>query len=71
MDENKVVEVSKPGVKTTEFWLTLLAQVVAIVGMIAGAVQNEKWIAIVGIAASVLGKLGYDASRAKVKTLGM
>ena len=64
-------DLQKPGVKTTEFWLTIAAQIVAIVGLIAGAVQNQQWISVAAIAASVLGKLGYDASRAKVKVMGV
>lgn len=57
----------KPGYKTTEFWLTVLANVVGILlasGQFApGSVVAE----VLGVVAVVLSNLGYTYNRAKVK----
>lgn len=57
----------KPGFKTTEFWLSSLAVILGMV-LASGAVSDggmaEK---IVGGVLSVLGTLGYTASRTTVK----
>ena len=64
---------TKPGYKTTEFWLSLLATLLGFV-LASGAmdgVSQESWVAkLVGGAVAVLASLGYTASRAKVKTGG-
>ena len=61
----------KPGYRTTEFWLSLLATLLGFL-LASGAmdsVSEESWIArIVGGAVAVLASLGYSASRAKVKS---
>jgi hypothetical protein len=57
----------KPGYKTTEFWLSLAAVVVGLLfasGVVADGSAFDK---VLGLAASVLGALGYSVSRAKVK----
>ena len=61
---------TKPGYKTTEFWLSLLATLLGFLlasGVMDG-VSEDSWIAkvVVGLVA-VLATLGYSASRAKVK----
>jgi len=62
---------TKPGYKTTEFWLSLLATLLGFL-LASGAmdgVTEESWIArLVGGAVAVLASLGYSASRAKVKS---
>ena len=62
---------AKPGYKTTEFWLSLLATLLGFL-LASGAmdvVSEESWIArIVGGLVAVLASLGYSASRAKVKS---
>ena len=61
---------TKPGYKTTEFWLSLLATLLGF-GLASGAmdsVSQDSWIArVVGGLVAVLSTLGYSASRAKVK----
>ena len=64
-------DLQKPGVKTTEFWLTMIVHVVAIIALIGGAIANEKMVQIAALATSMLSQLGYDACRAKVKTMGV
>lgn len=57
----------KPGWKTTEFWLTLVSTVVGALmtsGLIADGSQGAK---IVGLAAMVLGTMGYSVSRGMTK----
>jgi hypothetical protein len=58
---------TKPGYKTTEFWLSLLA--VLISAFIASGVlpEGHTVIKIAAMAASILSALGYSVSRASVK----
>jgi hypothetical protein len=62
---------AKPGYKTTEFWLSLLATLLGFL-LASGAmdtVAEESWIAkLIGGVVTVLASLGYSASRAKVKS---
>lgn len=59
----------KPGWKTTEFWLTLIALLVAGGAFIAGAVGGEESSIgkAIAFAASALAGLGYSWSRGAVK----
>jgi hypothetical protein len=65
------VNETKPGYKTTEFWLSLLATLVGFL-MASGLLDSQPadgWIArVVGGIVAALAALGYSASRAKVKT---
>ncbi len=57
----------KPGYKTTEFWLTAVAQVVSVL-VASGIVPTEgPWAQAVALVTGVLATLGYQAGRAKVK----
>lgn len=57
----------KPGYKTTEFWLSLLAILLG-AAMASGAVPEGGLVAqIVGGALSLLGSLGYTSSRTSLK----
>lgn len=55
-----------PGWKTTEFWLKLAALLLTAM-YASGAVTNNTALAIAGIAATILGALGYTVARAWVK----
>lgn len=58
---------TKPGYKTTEFWLTLAAMVLTALyaaGAFSDASATGK---VMALAAGVLGSLGYTVSRAIVK----
>lgn len=60
----------KPGIQTTEFWLSSVATLLGVV-MASGAIHDGGIVAqIIGGVLSVLAALGYTASRAKVKTGG-
>ena len=62
---------TKPGYKTTEFWLSLLATLLGflLASGVMDAVPEESWIAkLIGGVVAVLATLGYSASRAKVKS---
>lgn len=54
------------GYKTTEFWLGLAAMLLGVV-YASGAVTNEHALQLMGIAASVLGSLGYTVARTVAK----
>jgi len=57
----------KPGWQTSEFWLKIAA--IALSALFAsGALTNNTALAIAGMAASILGALGYTVSRTLVKT---
>ena len=56
----------KPGYRTTEFWLKLAALLLTAM-YASGAVTNNTALAIAGIAATILGALGYTVSRTLVK----
>ena len=47
------VDVVKPGIKTTEFWLTILSNLIGVGGLLSGIIPPELGIAIVGIANAV------------------
>ena len=61
---------TKPGYKTTEFWLSAVATLIGIV-LASGAMDTvaaDSWVTkVVGGVVAVLAALGYTASRAKVK----
>ena len=61
----------KPGVKSTEFWLSLLAVILGALTT-AGLFDDPSmptWAGkVVGLAISVLAALGYTASRGLVKS---
>ncbi len=60
----------KPGIQTTEFWLSSVATLLGVV-MASGAIHDGGIVAqIIGGVLSVLAALGYTAARAKVKTEG-
>lgn len=55
----------KPGVKTTEFWLSLIAAVLAAILPFVG--DYPPIAQAVGIGLSILTALGYTAARTSVK----
>jgi hypothetical protein len=61
----------KPGYKTTEFWLTMLVQVLSISIGVLGAMQPSPVVNILGIIVgaglSLLSALGYNAKRTDLK----
>jgi hypothetical protein len=66
MDQKQV----KPGYKTTEFWLTLIATAAGFVlasGMMETVPEDAVAPRILGIVVSVLATLGYTITRASVK----
>lgn len=62
---------TKPGYKTTEFWLSTIAMALGAL-MASGALDkvpaDSIWAKIVGGVIVVLASLGYTAGRAKVKS---
>ena len=64
-DETTTPAVTK-GYRTTEFWLKLAA--IALTALYAsGALTSNTSLAVAGIAATILGSLGYTVSRTLVK----
>lgn len=58
---------TKPGYKTTEFWLSLLATVVGFL-MASGAISDVGALGkVVAFAASILTALGYTVARTYAK----
>ena len=61
---------TKPGYKTTEFWLSLVAMLLGVLmssGVMDSVPETSIWSKIVGGAIAALAALGYTASRAKAK----
>jgi hypothetical protein len=56
----------KSGFKTSEFWLKIAAMLLTAL-FASGAVTNNTVLAVAGIAASMLGALGYTVARSLVK----
>ena len=56
----------KPGYKTTEFWLALAAIIVG-AALASGAITNALVLQALGVAATVLGSLGYHGLRYATK----
>jgi hypothetical protein len=56
----------KPGWKTTEFWLTLIANIVGLL-LASGAITNDMVLQGLGMASMALGNLGYGMARASTK----
>ena len=58
---------AKPGYKTTEFWLSTAASVVAMI-VAAGIVETGgTWDKAIALVVMALSSMGYRASRANVK----
>lgn len=58
---------TKPGWKTTEFWLASAATIIGLV-VASGVVESGgTWDKVVGLVAAALTSMGYSASRAGVK----
>lgn len=66
--ETKPVAVTKPGYKTTEFWLTGAASLLGIL-FASGVVSDGGPLAkVLGLAVTLLGTLGYAVARTKAKS---
>lgn len=59
-----------PGWKTSEFWLTLVTQAIGAVAA-SGAATGSPWVQATGVATAALAALGYNVSRAQVKSKSM
>lgn len=57
----------KPGWKTTEFWMTILSNVVSILLIADVFPVDSKWSKIIGAVGLVLSNLGYTVFRSGVK----
>jgi len=56
----------KPGIKTTEFWLTLVATALSFV-VSQGIVTEDQVATVLGYAGIILAPLGYTLGRSAVK----
>lgn len=66
----EVVVPPTPGWRTSEFWLKVAAITLSAL-FASGALTNNTALAIAGMAATILGALGYTVSRTLVKTAGV
>ena len=55
----------KAGIKTTEFWLSLVATVLC---GVAASYADQTWGQMAGVIGAALITMGYGASRAKAKS---
>lgn len=56
----------KPGIKTTEFWIALVAAVIPPI-IAAGYITEEQIAAAVVVASPILSSMGYSISRGLAK----
>lgn len=57
----------KRGIFTTEFWLQLLAELVAVLLVIDVIPSDSVWIKVAGVVSAMLTRLGYTAHRSALK----
>lgn len=69
MSDPTVVTPIKPGWQSTEFWLTLLAQLLGAV-MASGLLPGGEPTKVAGIAATMLAAYGYTSKRTAIKMAG-
>jgi hypothetical protein len=55
---------TRPGIKTTEFWLALA---VAVLGGLSAAFIDETWAKVAGVIAAAISSVGYGIARAQAK----
>lgn len=60
--------VTKPGYKTTEFWLSLVAVVLGALASSGSLADGSTAARVVGLAIAALGALGYSVSRGMAKS---
>ena len=58
----------KPGIKTTEFWLSFLAATLSFALASDVLPSSGPWMDVVSFAAGILATMGYTVSRAVVKS---
>lgn len=61
---------TKPGWKTTEFWLAAAAAIVALVQTSGAIGEGSSAEGAIGLVAAALASMGYSWSRAKAKAGG-
>lgn len=59
---------TKPGFKTSEFWLAAAAQILGLLLASGAITPDSQWDRIAGLATVALATLGYSASRSQVKS---
>ena len=55
---------NRPGIRTSEFWLTLAA---VVAGGLTTAFADAEWAKVAGLIGMALASMGYSGSRADVK----
>lgn len=58
-----------PGYKTTEFWFTLLANVLVQITTLGLISDTSVWFKLIGAVVSILSVYGYTAQRSALKAL--
>jgi hypothetical protein len=69
-EETPASTAQKPGYKTTEFWLTILAMLVGVLLSSDVFPDGGPVVKGLGLVASILGLLGYQVQRGLVKASG-
>jgi hypothetical protein len=60
----------KPGYKTTEFWLMVVADLAGLATLSGAFETGSTWGKVIGLGVTILASLGYTAARTKVKANG-
>ncbi len=67
MSTEKTEKVSKPGYKTTEFWLTMAAMLVSALTASGALADGSTAAQIVAVIAAALSGMGYSVARSMAK----
>lgn len=67
--KQQVVDLLRSGKYTSEFWLSLAAQVVG--ALLASGLLTDTWGQVAGVIAMVLGAMGYTYNRTQLKNKGL
>lgn len=57
----------RPGIRTSEFWLSLLAAILGALISSGAFAQGSPWVQGAGVLLVALSALGYGATRARIK----
>ncbi len=66
----KAETVVKPGYKTTEFYMTVAANIVSLLVLSGVLLPGSKWAGIVALIGAALTNMGYTAGRTNAKKNG-
>jgi len=71
MTETQRQIIEKPGIQTTEFWMTLFSTVISALYAVGLVEADVWWGKLIAVAAIVFNAYGYTTSRTRLKQSGV